>query len=277
MKEYKAYWKKDGRKRNITWEAKLARYLEHHTPLKSIRHDLFKAFDEGLDDYELYKKAEEEYSFYAKGYKLAIMDGLSADDIDFKLWDDAMIPQKLEPLIRKSPYFSVDSAISMALKPWMNAIKKLIVNTTQASTSTGDKLFTPWLRDWSGYYVVSPEDYVKDVLRPYLDEQGLQDAKTYVHERGNALIVIEYQGCQLLLKEFLFAKSPYQCYFYPYSDEKDSFFNATYPVSDNYHIPFSMLTLNAIAKYVKLMPRYKDTIDDMKAKVTKSYQSIKGE
>ena len=276
MKEYKAYWK-DGRKRNITWEAKLARYLEHHTPLKSIRHELFKAFDEGLDYYKLYKEAEEEYSFYAKGYKLAIMDGLSADDIDFKLWDDAMIPQKLEPLIRKSPYFSVDSAISRALKPWMNAIKKLIVNTTQASTSTGDKLFTPWLRDWSGYYVVSPEDYVKDVLRPYLDEQGLQDAKTYVHERGNALIVIEYQGCQLLLKEFLFAKSPYQCYFYPYADEKDSFFNATYPVSDNYHIPFSMLTLNAIAKYVKLMPRYKDTIDNMKEKVTESYKSIKGE
>ena len=47
MKEYKAYWKKDGRKRNITWEAKLARYLEHHTPLERIRHELFKAFDEG--------------------------------------------------------------------------------------------------------------------------------------------------------------------------------------------------------------------------------------
>ena len=30
MKEYKSYWK-NGRKRNITWEAKLARYLEHHT------------------------------------------------------------------------------------------------------------------------------------------------------------------------------------------------------------------------------------------------------
>ena len=64
MKEYKTYWKKNGRKRNITWEAKLARYLERHTPLERIRHDLFKAFDEGLDDYDLYKEVEEEYSFY---------------------------------------------------------------------------------------------------------------------------------------------------------------------------------------------------------------------
>jgi hypothetical protein len=38
-----------------------------------------------------------------------------------------------------------------------------------------------------------------------------------------------------------------------------------------------MLTLNAIAKYVKLMLKYKDTIDGLKAKVTESYKSIKGE
>jgi hypothetical protein len=275
MKEYKAYWK-DGRKRNITWEAKLARYLEHHTPLKSIRHELFKAFDEGLDYYKLYKEAEEEYSFYAKGYKLAIMDGLSADDIDFKLWDDAMIPQKLEPLIHRYPSYDVDSAISTALKPWMAAVKKLMVNATQAGLGMGDPVFKPWLRNSSGFYVAPPEDYVKNVLRPYLDAQGLQDAKAYVHERGKALIIIEFQDCQLLLKEALWAPSPYQCYFYPYAEEKDSFFNAKYPVYDNYHIPFSMLTLNAIAKYVKLMPKYKDTIDNLKTKVTESYKTIKG-
>jgi hypothetical protein len=277
MKEYKTYWKKGGRKRNIAWEAKLARYLEHHTPLERIRHELFKAFDEGLDDYELYKEVEEEYSFYVKGYKLAIMDGLSADDIEFKLWDDAMISKKLEPLIRKSSSFSEDSAITKALNPWMTAVKKLMVHTTQAGIGMDDPVFKPWLCNWSGFYVVPPEDYVKSVLRPYLDAQGLQDAKTYVHERGKALVVIEYQGCQLLLKEALNAPSPYQCYFYPYAEEKDSFFNASYPVYDHYHIPFSMLTLSAIAKYVKLMPKYKDIIDNMKAKVTESYKSIKGE
>jgi hypothetical protein len=37
-----------------------------------------------------------------------------------------------------------------------------------------------------------------------------------------------------------------------------------------------MLTLSAIAKYVKLMPKYKDTIDSLKAKVTEAYQTITG-
>ena len=104
MKEYKSYWK-NGRKRNITWETKLARYLEHHTSLEYIRQDLFKVFDEGLDDYELYKKVEEEYAFYVKGYKLAVMDGISADDIDFKLWDDAMIPKMLLDITAQGPFF----------------------------------------------------------------------------------------------------------------------------------------------------------------------------
>ena len=276
MKEYKSYWK-NGRKRNITWETKLARYLEHHTSLEYIRQDLFKVFDEGLDDYELYKKVEEEYAFYVKGYKLAVMDGISADDIDFKLWDDAMIPKKLESCIRRSSSFNEDSAISAALKPWMAAVKKLMVNATQAGLGMRDPIFKPWLCNSSGFYVVPPKDYVMNVLRPYLDAQGLQDAKTYVHERGKSLVIIEFQGCQLLLKEALWAPSPYQCYFYPYAEENDSFFNAKYPVYDNYHIPFSMLTLNAIAKYVKLMPKYKDTIDNMKAKVIESYKTIKGE
>ena len=276
MKEYKSYWK-NGRKRNITWETKLARYLEHHTSLEYIRQDLFKVFDEGLDDYELYKKVEEEYAFYVKGYKLAVMDGISADDIDFKLWDDAMIPKKLESFIHRSTSFNEDSAISAALKPWMAAVKKLMVNATQAGLGMRDPIFKPWLCNSSGFYVAPPKDYVMNVLRPYLDAQGLQDAKTYVHERGKSLVIIEFQDCQLLLKEALWAPSPYQCYFYPYAEENDSFFNAKYPVYDNYHIPFSMLTLNAIAKYVKLMPKYKDTIDNLKTKVTESYETIKGE
>ena len=276
MKEYKSYWK-NGRKRNITWETKLARYLEHHTSLEYIRQDLFKAFDEGLDDYELYKEVEEEYAFYVKGYKLAVMDGISADDIDFKLWDDAMIPKKLESCIRRSSSFNEDSAISTALKPWMAAVKKLMVNATQAGLGMRDPIFKPWLCNSSGFYVAPPKDYVMNVLRPYLDAQGLQDAKTYVHERGKSLVIIEFQGCQLLLKEAYNAPSSYKCYFYPYAEENDSFINAKYPVYDDYHITFSMLTLNAIAKYVKLMLKYKDTIDNMKAKVIESYKTIKGE
>ena len=114
-----------------------------------------------------------------------------------------------------------------------------------------------------------------NVLCPYLDAQGLQDAKVSVHEK--VLITIEFQRCQLLLKDGLGMTSPLQCYFYPYAEKTDSFFHSHYGVQDIYNISFRMLTLSAIAKYVKLMPKYKDTIDSMKAKVTESYKSIKGE
>ena len=98
-----------------------------------------------------------------------------------------------------------------------------------------------------------------------------------MHELGNVLIVIEYQGCKLLLKASSpYAQSQYQCYFYPYAEETDSFFNASYGVQDIYNINFKMLTLSAIAKYVKLMPKYKDTIDSLKAKVIEAFQTITG-
>lgn len=217
----------------------------------------------------------EEITYYAKGLRLASLDGATADDITFKLWDDAKIPEKVKSLVDRYDYDDVDSVLKLALKPWMTAIKELMENITMADKGQENLVFSAFARNNKGNIVTPPDDYVKNVLHPYLDAQGLQDAIISVRE--TVLITIEYQGCQLLLKAGSpNAQSSYQCYFYPYAEETDSFFNAGYGVQDIYNINFKMLTLSAIAKYVKLMPKYKDTIDALKATVTESYNMIKG-
>ena len=218
---------------------------------------------------------DEEFLYYTKELKLASLEGLTANDITFKLWNDAKIPEKVKSLVNRYGYRDVDSVLKSALKPWMKAVQEFMENITMADKNQANLIFSAFVRNRWGSFATSPEDYVKNVLRPYLDAQGLQDAKVSVRE--TVLITIEYQGCQLLLKAASpYAQSQYQCYFYPYAEETDSFFHSHYGVQDIYNISFSMLTLSAIAKYVKLMPKYKDTIDGLKAKVIESFNMIKG-
>ena len=218
---------------------------------------------------------EEEFLYYAKNMKLARLEGLTANDIEFKLWDEATIPETVKSLIDSN--FVLEYILKFALSPWMKAVKEFMENITLADKDQEDLIFSVWEMNKFGQFIKSQEDYVKNVFRPYLDSQGLQDAKVYVHEKGNSLIVIEYQGYKLLLKAgSCYAPSKYPCHFYPYAEETDSFFNANYGVQDNYNISFRMLTLSAIVRYVKLMPKYKDTIDNLKKKVIESYNMIKG-
>ena len=222
------------------------------------------------------KLREEEFLYYTKGLRLAGIEGSVTEDIEFKLWDDTIIFEKVKSLVNRYNYLSATPVLKSALKPWMKAVQEFMEKITYADKNQENLIFSAWERNMrvkSRNFVNYPEDYVKNVLRPYLDAQGLQDAKVSVRE--TVLITIEYQGCQLLLKAASpYAQSAYQCYFYPYAEETDSFFHANYAVQDIYNIEFKMLTLSAIARYVKLMPKYKDTIDSMKAKVLESYNIV---
>ena len=216
---------------------------------------------------------DEEFLYYTKELKLASLEGMTANDIAFKLWDDTKIAEKVKSLVDRYDYKNVDSVLKSALKPWATAVKEFMENITMADKDQENLIFSAFARDRWGCFDTSPEDYVKNVLRPYLDAQGLQDVKVTVRE--TVLITIEYQGCQLLLKAASpYAQAQYQCYFYPYAEETDSFFHPNYGVQDIYNISFRMLTLSAIAKYVKLMPKYKDTIDGLKATVTESFKTL---
>ena len=45
MKDFKKYWDKKAQKQRKTWESKLARRREHHTPVEEIQQDVFKPFN----------------------------------------------------------------------------------------------------------------------------------------------------------------------------------------------------------------------------------------
>lgn len=80
----------------------------------------------------------------------------------------------------------------------------------------------------------------------------------------------EYQGCQLMLKAGSpYAKSPYHCHFYPFAEENDLFSSYI-----DFAITFELLTLSAIARYMKLMPKYKDIVYGMKEKVCRAFDEI---
>lgn len=245
MKDFNSYWKKKAQKQRKTWEGKLARRREHHTPIEEIRQDVFKPFNQvsAFDNYNSYREAhyteknplaewkhgnfsfsekglkdalvqrgcnlagyklkkehtavedgyrhatdldtltitfgqtvmiikrystkgvpfgnyeiipctrlvdnygtmkmeetgfytldiatflmemdaecalrDEEFLYYTKGLKLASLEGLTANDITFKLWDDTKISEKVKSLVDRYYYNDVDSVLKSALKPWM--------------------------------------------------------------------------------------------------------------------------------------------------------------
>jgi len=213
---------------------------------------------------------EEEFLYYVKGLKIAGMEGAVADDIAFKLWDDAKIVEKVESLVKRYGYRSVEPVIKSALKPWMSAVKEFMEKITHADKDSEGLIFRAFRSSANvkAYRSVeSFEEYINRVFRPYLDSQGLQDA---IVRANVSTIVLEYQGCQLMLKAgYPYAQSPYQCHFYPFAEENDLFSSHI-----DFAITFELLTLSAIARYMKLMPKYKDIVYGMKEKVCRAFDEI---
>lgn len=213
---------------------------------------------------------EEEFLYYVKGLKIAGMEGAVADDIAFKLWDDAKIVEKVESLVKRYGYRSVEPVIKSALKPWMSAVKEFMEKITHADKDSEGLIFRAFSSSANvkAYRSVeSFEEYINRVFRPYLDSQGLQDA---IVRANVSTIVLEYQGCQLMLKAgYPYAQSPYQCHFYPFAEENDLFSSHR-----DFAITFELLTLSAIARYMKLMPKYKDIVYGMKEKVCRAFDEI---
>ena len=214
---------------------------------------------------------EEEFLYYVKGLKITGMEGIVVDDIEFKLWDDAKIAEKVKSLVKRYGYRSVEPVIRSALKPWMTAVKEFLEKITHADKDREGLIFRAFersVRIMARSSVNTFEEYINRVFRPYLDSQGLQDA--IVRTNSSSMIILEYQGCQLMLKAgSLYAQSRYQCHFYPFAEEKDLSSR-----NNDSAIIFELLTLSAIARYVKLMPKYKGIVYGMKEKVCRAFEEI---
>ena len=175
----------------------------------------------------------------------------------------------MKSLVKRYGYINVETVIKSALKPWMSAVKEFMEKITHADKDREGLIFRAFERSvWTGNFVNTPEGYINTVFRPYLDSQGLQDA--IIRANGSSTITLEYQGCRLMLKAGSpYAKSPYHCHFYPFAEENDLFSSYI-----DFAITFELLTLSAIARYMKLMPKYKDIVYGMKEKVCRAFDEI---
>lgn len=127
------------------------------------------------------------------------MEGTVADAIEFNLWDDAKIAEKVKSLVKRYGYINVEPVIKSALKPWMSAVKEFMEKITHADKDREGLIFRAFERSVrTGNFVNTPEGYINNVFRPYLDSQGLQDA--IVRANGSSTITLEYQGCRLMLE-----------------------------------------------------------------------------
>ena len=169
---------------------------------------------------------QEELNYYVKNLKIRKMESIATDSINLESWNEKTLEQKLK-----------------AIKQFMDAVTE--------RDNTDERLSIPL-----GKFVIWMSDLLNSTLfnmglRAYLDQVGLQDAKAYVPDESSSWIVMEYQGCRMILK--------YQdgkMYFYPYPDEEEDW--NVWELNKKRCIEFKGLTLSAIAEYLKQVPAIKE-------------------
>ena len=169
---------------------------------------------------------QEELNYYAKNLKIRKMESVTTDSIDLESWNEKTLAQKLK-----------------AIKQFMDAVTE--------RDNTDERLSIPL-----GKFVIWMSDLLNSTLfnmglRAYLDQVGLQDAKAYVPDESSSWIVMEYQGCRMILKY-----KDGKMYFYPYPDEEEDW--NVWKLDKKRCIEFKGLTLSAIAEYLKQVPAIKE-------------------
>ena len=169
---------------------------------------------------------QEELNYYAKNLKIRKMESVTTDSIDLESWNEKTREQKLK-----------------VIKQFMDAVTE--------RDNTDERLSIPL-----GKYVIWMSNLLNNTnfnmgLRAYLDQVGLQDAKAYVPDESSSWIVMEYQGCRMILKY-----KDGKMYFYPYPDEEEDW--NVWEFNKKRCIEFKGLTLSAIAEYLKQVPAIKE-------------------
>lgn len=190
-----------------------------------------------------YELRQEELNYHAKQLKIRTMEAVTTADVDYKLWDDWKLQEKLKEYVKKD--YTLDKVMDQVLRPWKSAIKKYFEAITEREKQNKEDQFDPYGRDG--------QLYIDRTLRPYFDRVGLQEVKVWLPNEKSSEIYFEYKG-------FLAKHNSYYRLFYP---------NAHYC---HCNIPMSRITpLCAIADYLKMMPTQGRRTDEMIKKVMWHY------
>lgn len=192
---------------------------------------------------------QEELNYYAKAMKLRAMEAAVTDDtIDFTLWDDKKLEQKIPEYVTKD--YSLDKIINQVLRPWKSAVEKCFERATERALNEEVQK----MADFRSANQQNVNRFVEQILCPYLQEEGLHDVTVKSH---GSKITLTYQGCQCSMR----AGYGIAIVFCPntHYEEVSITFNA------------STTPMSVIGAYLKQMPALNNRVDDCMVKVINLY------
>ncbi len=196
-----------------------------------------------------YELRQEELNYHAKKLRLRTMDAALADGIEFELWDDKKLEKKVAEYIDKD--YPVEKIIEQVLRPWKQSITKYFHAITEHELQNPAEKFDVYsLRSDFPHYV-------KNVLQPYFDKQGLQEVKMWRPNEKSQVLYIKNQGC---LTKFV----PWDDVFYP---------NAHYSMCVIYG-ELNNTPLHALAYFLQKMPEITMKTDEVVIKVMHLYDGL---
>ena len=196
-----------------------------------------------------YELRQEELNYHAKKLRLRTMDAALADGIEFELWDDKKLEKKVAEYVSKD--YPVEKMLELVLRPWKQAITKYFRDITeQELQNPTEKLAAYSLRSDFPYYV-------KNVLQPYFDKQGLQEVKMWRPNEKSQVLYIKNQG-------YLAKYNAWDDAFYP---------NAHYSMCCIYG-ELNKSPLRALAYFLQKMPDICKKTDEVVIKVMHLYDGL---
>ena len=192
---------------------------------------------------------QEELNYYAKKLRIRTMEAATTESIEFELWDDRKLEKKVAEYIDKD--YPVEKIIEQVLRPWKQAITKYFHAITEHELQNPTEKF-------DAYSLRSDfPHYVKNVLQPYFDKQGLQEVKMWRPNEKSSELFMENQGC---LAKFV----PWDDAFYP---------NAHYSMCVIYG-ELNNTPLHALAYFLQKMPGITRKTDEVVIKVMHLYDGL---
>ena len=194
---------------------------------------------------------QEELNYYAKAMKLRAMEAAVTDDtIDFTLWDDKKLEQKVLEYVAKD--YSLDKIINQVLRPWKAAVSKCFERATERALNEEVQK----MADFRSSNQQNVNRFVEQILCPYLQEEGLHDVIVKSH---GSKITLTYQGCQCSMREE-YGNGIVFCPNTHYEEISITLRASTTPMS-------------VIGAYLKQMPALNNRVDDCLVKVINLYHS----
>ena len=199
---------------------------------------------------------QEELNYHAKKLRLRTMEAATTDHIDFELWGEKKLQQKVSEYLSKD--YTLDKMIEQVLRPYKLAVKKYI--DTVSATGNGETFETFHHRYGASIH------FGEKIIRPSLESLGLKDVIVDQAEIADnstwhtcSCISMKYNGAECNVRN---------------DRDKITFC----PNSRCSMVSFQIVdktSVNAIASYLKFMPEINRRIENVVASVRHYYNEQK--